>query len=103
MNTAFLLLAQFGRTVIPIEHVRQDFFGHLSPAEFRRKLAAGDIDLAVVRMEKSQKSALGVHLQDLATYVDQRRAAAERERLALQGPSDALISGPSMPARNRRE
>jgi hypothetical protein len=35
--------------------------------------------------------------------VDQRRAAAERERLALQGPSDALISGPSMPARNRRE
>jgi hypothetical protein len=25
------------------------------------------------------------------------------DRMALQGPSDALISGPSMPARDRRE
>jgi hypothetical protein len=93
MNTTLLLMAQYnGRAVIPIENVRQDFFSHLNQAEFRRKLAAGDIDLAIVRMDKSQKTALGVHLQDLATYVDQRRAEAERERLAFRGEPRTIIA-----------
>ena len=34
------------------------------------------------RIEGSQKSAKGIHL-DLASYIDNRRAAAERERKAL--------------------
>jgi hypothetical protein len=86
MNTAFLLMAQYnGRAVIPIEDVCRDYFQHLEPGQFRRKLAAGEIDLAVMRMEKSQKAALGIHLQDLAGYIDRQRAAAERERKALCG------------------
>jgi hypothetical protein len=31
------------------------------------------------RSEESQKCAKGVHLMDLADYVDERRAAAEKE------------------------
>ena len=86
MNTAFLLMAQYGgRAVIPLEKVQEDYFPHLKPEVFRRKLARGDINLAVVRMEKSQKAAQGIHTQDLAAYIDARRAEAERERQSLQG------------------
>jgi hypothetical protein len=84
MNTAFLLMAQYnGQAVIPVEAVCRDYFSHLTPEKFLRKALAGEIDLAVVRIEGSQKSAKGIHLVDLASYIDKRRAAAERERKAL--------------------
>ena len=38
----------------------------------------------LVRSERSQKSAKGVHLSDLATYLDKRREVALYERDALQ-------------------
>lgn len=86
MNTAFLLMAQYGgRAVIPLEKVREDYFPHLKPEVFRRKLAHGEISLAVVRMEKSQKAAQGIHTQDLAAYIDARRAEAERELKQMVG------------------
>jgi hypothetical protein len=86
MNTAFLLMAQYdGKAVIPIEVVCRDFFSHLTPLQFARKSAAGEIDLPIVRMEQSQKTARGVHIQDLATYIDARRAAARKENDQLQG------------------
>ncbi|ADP71039.1 hypothetical protein Rvan_1797 [Rhodomicrobium vannielii ATCC 17100] len=80
MNTAFLLMAQYnGQAIIPIETVCRDYFSHLTLPKFLRKVGAGEIDLPVVRIEASQKSAKGVHLMDLATYLDKRRAAAFRE------------------------
>jgi hypothetical protein len=84
MNTVFLLMAQYnGQAVIPVDAVCRDYFSHLTPEKFLRKALAGEIDLAVVRIEGSQKSAKGIHLADLASYIDKRRAAAERERKAL--------------------
>lgn len=83
-NTAFLLMAQYdGRAVIPAETVCRDFFSHLTLDKFLRKQAAGEIDLPLVRIEASQKSARGVHLLDVAAYVDRRREAALREHRAL--------------------
>lgn len=80
MNTAFLLMAQYdGRAVIPLEIVCRDYFAPLTLDTFARKLASGDIKLPVLRMEESQKGAKGVHLQDLAEYLDSRRAAAKKE------------------------
>src|SRR5215472_11046965 len=38
--------------------------------------APGDIALPIVRIERSQKSQRGVHLVDLAAYIDKRRDAA---------------------------
>lgn len=35
-----------------------------------RKAEAGEIRIPIVRMEDSQKSAKGVHLSDLAAYLD---------------------------------
>jgi hypothetical protein len=77
-------MAQYdGRAVIPAETVCRDFFSHLTLDKFLRKQAAGEIDLPLVRIEASQKSARGVHLLDLAAYVDKRREAALREHRAL--------------------
>ncbi|HEY8577600.1 MAG TPA: pyocin activator PrtN family protein [Devosia sp.] len=81
LNTAFLLMAQYnGAAVIPVEAVCRDYFSHLDPTKFVRKVGAGEIAIPLVRMEASQKCAKGVHLTDLADYLDGRRAAALKER-----------------------
>ena len=80
MNTSFLLMAQYGgKPVIPIEDVCRDLFTHLTPEKLVRKISAGEIAIPLVRMEASQKSAKGVHLTDLAAYIDARREAALKE------------------------
>lgn len=85
MNTAFLLMAQYdGQVIIPIDTVRRDYFSHLTTDLLLRKLAAREIDLPLVRIEASQKSAKGVHLQDLADYLDLRRTAAKKEFAQLR-------------------
>ncbi|CUI01133.1 MULTISPECIES: pyocin activator PrtN family protein [Leisingera] len=79
MNTAFLLMAQYnGRAVIPADVVVQDYFQHLTLPKFLRKVNEGQIALPLVSIEASQKSAKGVHLQDLAEYLDRRREEAQR-------------------------
>ncbi|WP_199540424.1 pyocin activator PrtN family protein [Paraburkholderia kururiensis] len=86
MNTAFLLMAQFGaRAVISLEEVRKEYFSHLEPDNLTRKLTSGEIPLPVVRADGSKKTAKGVHLQDLADYIDAQRAAAIKERNQLCG------------------
>ena len=49
------------------------------------KVAAGQIDLTLVPMESSQKSARGVHLSDLADYLDVQRTKAKAEHEKLMG------------------
>jgi hypothetical protein len=80
MTTIFLLLAQYGATaVVPLDIVARDYFPHLSPEKLLRKTGLGEIRLPVVRIEGSNKSAKGVHVNDLAAYIDARRAAAVKE------------------------
>lgn len=79
-STAFLLFAQYGgKAVIPVEDVCAAYFSHLTPEKFLRKVSTGEIAIPVVRAETSQKSQKGVHLQDLADYIDSRREAALKE------------------------
>lgn len=75
VNTAFLLMAQYQTALIPVAKVARDYFS-LSPEKFIRQIQTGEITLPLVRMTGSQKSARGVHLADLAAYVDLQRAAA---------------------------
>ncbi len=80
MNTAFLLMAQYGgAAVIPIDKVCRDYFWHLTPEKLVRKISGGEIALPLVRIEASQKSAKGVHLVDLAKWIDARAEAARKE------------------------
>ncbi len=79
MNTAIMMMTMYnGKPVIPSETVAKDWF-NLSVGKFHEKIRNGEIRLPLILMEDSQKCAKGVHLKDLADYVDERRAAAEKE------------------------
>lgn len=84
MNTIFLLMAQYGgRAIIPLEDVCKDYFSHLTPEKFLRKVMLREIVIPIVRIEASQKCAKGVQLKDLADYLDARIEAARKECAAL--------------------
>lgn len=86
VNTAFLLMAQYGgKPIIPVDDVCRDYFSHLTVDKLVRKISAGDIPIPLVRIEDSQKSAKGVHLADLAAYLDKRVEAARKECRQLNG------------------
>ena len=80
-------MAQYeAKSVIPVGVVVRDYFPHLTVDKFLRKVSAGEIALPVTRIEPgSQKGAKGVHLQDLANYIDARREAAQKETRQLTG------------------
>ena len=87
MKTTFLLLAQYdGKAVIPIDQVCRDYFFHLTLPKLLAKISTGDIAIPLVRIENSQKCAKGIHVQDLAVYLDARTEAARREMTALISP-----------------
>ncbi|NWB30687.1 pyocin activator PrtN family protein [Pseudomonas gingeri] len=80
MNTAFILMAQYdGQAIISLERVCKDYFTHLTPEMFQRKVMSGQIKIPITRLEPSQKSARGIHIADLAQYLDQQREAARKE------------------------
>ncbi|PCM47866.1 Pyocin activator protein PrtN [Pseudomonas fluorescens] len=80
MKTLFLLMAQYGGlTIIPLNQVCKDYFTHLTTDMFQRKAMAGQIRIPITRLESSQKSAKGVHITDLANYLDLQREAAIKE------------------------
>jgi hypothetical protein len=85
-NTAFLLMAQYnGAAIVPLEFVCRDYFRHLTVNKLLRKVLAGQIKLPIIRIEDSQKAAKGVHLTDLADYLDQQREKALKESRQLSG------------------
>ena len=89
MNTLFHLMAQYdARAIVPAETACKDYFSHLTLAKFLRKIGSGDIDLPLTRSEKGQKIARGIYIQDLAKYLDRRRAVAlsEGPRLSRSSP-----------------
>jgi len=80
MNTIFLLMAQYeGKAIIPLSTVCADYFTHLTIEMFQRKVLAGQIKIPITRLEPSQKSAKGIHITDLANYLDEQREAALKE------------------------
>ena len=80
-------MAQYNaQAVIPVAAVVKDYFPHLTTEKFVRKVSMGDINIPLMRIEpRSQKAAKGVHVNDLAEYLDARRAAAVKEANQLNG------------------
>jgi hypothetical protein len=84
MNTAFLLMAQYGgKVIIPIDVVCQDYSSHLTTTKLFQTISAGVIALPLVRIAASQNPTKGVHLADFAGYQDIRAEAARKETNAL--------------------
>ena len=85
--TLFLLLARYNlKTIVPLPQIRDDLFPHLSLQKLQRKCLTGEIRLPIYRAEKSQKAFKGVHVVDLAKFIDGRRQAAIKENEQLSGP-----------------
>jgi hypothetical protein len=82
-STLKRLEAQFNAPLLPIDTVRANFFPHLSEDTFNRRARANDLGFPIVRADRSQKSAMFVHVEDLAEYLESRRSAAVRERAML--------------------
>jgi hypothetical protein len=87
VKTSFLLVSQYdGMTIVPVEWVCRDFFRHLSVEKFLRKTLTGEIAIPVVRMDSSsQKTAKGIHVNDLSEYLDKQAEAARKECRQLAG------------------
>jgi len=86
MNTLFLLMAQYdGQAVIPLSRVCTDYMG-LTVEKLKSKCLSGEIKLPIIRLGAvSQKASLGVHLSDLADYIDSQREKAHNEMKLLTG------------------
>lgn len=85
MNTPFILMAQYQTAIVPLDLVCRDYFRHLTPEHFARKSLSGEIAIPVVQIEGSQKAAKGVHIADLAEWIDARRAKAVKELERIHG------------------
>jgi hypothetical protein len=84
MKTVFLLMAQYdGAAIIPVAAVVKDYFPHLTVNHFVRKASVGEIKLPLISIEASQKAAKGIHVHDLAEYIDARRKVARKEMEAF--------------------
>ncbi|WAH60925.1 pyocin activator PrtN family protein [Pseudomonas silvicola] len=91
MKTIFLLMAQYeGKAIVPLSNICADYFTHLTIEMFQRKVLAGQIKIPITRLEASQKSAKGIHITDLANYLDEQREEALKEYHQLNG---AFASG----------
>jgi hypothetical protein len=84
MNTLYLLMAQYnGQAVIPLDRVCGDYM-NLTVEKFKHKVLSGEIDIPLMRLgAESQKAHLGIHLQDLADYIDRQRQRATIEQNKL--------------------
>ena len=85
MKTIFILMGQYeGKAIIPVETACTDYF-RITPDKFWRKIKDGEIDIPVVRLGETQKSAKGIHITDLAAYLDKQRELAIKENDQLHG------------------
>lgn len=87
MNNVFLLMAQYNKVVIPLDKIVEDFFPSLTVKNFKRKVALGEIDIPIIRLDTklTKGGMLGVHVNDLAQLLDVRRAAAVKEADQMAG------------------
>lgn len=75
MNTAFLLMAQYERTALPLNEISEEYFG-LSPEEANRRAKLNRLPVPTFQLVQSQKSPRLVHIEDLAKHIDTQRSEA---------------------------
>ncbi|WP_323779077.1 pyocin activator PrtN family protein [Leisingera sp.] len=82
MNTIWLLAGRYdGLPTVPLDKVREDFFGGMTKPVFTKKVESGEIPLPVTTLGSSQKAPRVIHLTDLAAYLD---GCADKARKELE-------------------
>lgn len=98
MKTSLILMAQYdGRAIIPLWEICRDYFDYLTPDAFVEKAKAGEIQIPIVFMDDSKRTPRGIHLADLATYIDRRLKAARAECRKLTGVAYGAPGGRGKP------
>jgi len=77
-KTEILLLMQFESPTIPLEEICELYLS-LSKATAKQRAKAGTLPVPAFRLGESQKAPWLIHAQDLASFIDQKRAEAKRE------------------------
>lgn len=86
VSTLWMLLGMYqGRPFITAAELARDFFQHLSAEKLIRKVDAGEIDIALMRIEGSTKATRGVDIRDLADYLDRRSHEASEVTRKIHG------------------
>ncbi|ABN63095.1 pyocin activator PrtN family protein [Shewanella sp. SP1S1-7] len=82
INTAFLLMAQFNKVIVPLDQISKEYFG-LEPRTAANYAKAGRLPLAAFRTSNSNKAPWMVNVTDLAEYLDKQRDAAKQDQINL--------------------
>lgn len=86
MKTSLILMAQYdGRAIVPLWEICRDYFTHLTPDAFVERAKSGEIQIPIVYMDDGRRTPRGVHLADLATYIERRAKSARAECRKLTG------------------
>lgn len=78
MNTAFALLARFESPTVKLEAICDEFFGMGKDVAYARA-NLNELPVPTFRATESQKAPRLVHVDDLAKWLDEQRAAARAE------------------------
>nr|WP_294864386.1 pyocin activator PrtN family protein [uncultured Pseudogulbenkiania sp.] len=77
-RTAFLLMAQYEKPLIPLESAAADFLG-ISARLAKERAATGTLPFPTMRLTDSQKAPRLVHVDDLAKWIDETREDARKQ------------------------
>ncbi|ABE56549.1 conserved hypothetical protein [Shewanella denitrificans OS217] len=80
MNTAFLLMAQFNKAIVPLDEICKTYFG-LESRTAQNYAKAGRLPVAAFRTGSSNKAPWLVNITDLAEYLDKQRDAAKQDQI----------------------
>lgn len=83
MNTAFLLMAQFNKAIVPLEEVCEQYFA-LAPRTAQNYAKAGRLPVPAFRGGEGNKAPWLVNVTDLAAYLDKQRDAAAKDQISNQ-------------------
>ncbi|QYJ79403.1 pyocin activator PrtN family protein [Shewanella acanthi] len=80
MNTAFLLMAQFNKAIVPLEQISKDYFA-LEPRTAANYAKAGKLPVPAFRGGEGNKAPWLVNVNDLAAYLDKQRDEAKKDQI----------------------
>ncbi|MEL4280735.1 pyocin activator PrtN family protein [Shewanella mangrovisoli] len=80
MNTAFLLMAQFNKAIVPLDEISEEYFA-LAPRTAQNYAKAGRLPVPAFRGGEGNKAPWLVNINDLAAYLDKQRDAAAKDQV----------------------
>lgn len=74
-----MLMLQYNAAVVELRDIAY-LFGFKNPAEANRAANDGNLPVPVFKQRDSQKAPYLIHVEDLATHIDNQRKQAAEER-----------------------